>query len=265
MQLIATLGSDDVDARDIEGVIRRDPVIAARVLSAANSAAYAGHMPAASIHAAVMRLGLVTIRRLALLLSLNRAVPGSAAQRTVFWRHSLAVAHATEVVIREIPVWQPSGLPPEQAFVAALLHDLGAMALMTCAEDDDARVRRVVAEAGVPRWQAEREVLGTDHAQIGATLAERWSFPPTIVEVIGVHHALADAPGEVRWIATVVALADALCSENEATGMGEGANVGMIEEAVAFLGLPPDALGRIVDGTQAEAARALTALTDGRA
>src|SRR5438067_3202766 len=83
-QLTGTLSSDDVDFRDVEKIIRRDPVITARVISAANTAAYAGHAPTASIHTAMLRLGVLAVRRLAFLLSLYQALP---ADRPGFWRH----------------------------------------------------------------------------------------------------------------------------------------------------------------------------------
>jgi HD-like signal output (HDOD) protein len=258
-QLTATLSSDEVDFRDVERIIRRDPVIAARVIGAANSAAYAGHAPTASIHAAIMRLGVLAVRRLAFLLSLYNAVPISPAERKAFWRHSLAVAYAADVITRHVPAWG-SGTAPDQAFLAALLHDLGILALGRHYPKENAAVIARATEDRVPRWQAEREMLGVDHAQIGAQLAEHWAFPAPIITVIRFHHDFAAAPPETQWLAAVVSLADSLCNEDESATMGEGARVDTIEEATAFLGLAPDALGRIVDETRADSARDLMVL-----
>ena len=61
-------------------------------------------------------------------------------------------------------------------------------------------------------------------------------------------------------LAAVVALADALCNEDETSSLSEGAAVETIEGTVALLGLAPDALGRIVDETRADAARDLLVL-----
>ena len=258
-QLTATLSAADVDFRDVESIIRRDPVIAARVIGAANSAAYAGHGPTLSIHAAIMRLGVLAVRRLAFMLSLHNAVPGTRAERQTFWRHSLAVAHAADVITRYVPTWA-TGRQPEHAFLAALLHDLGLLALGKHHAQEDAMVLARATEDRVARWQVERELLGVDHAEIGARLAAHWAFPESITSIIAFHHDFASAPQQSRWLAAVIALADALCNEDEASNMREGAHVGTIEETIALLGLPPDALGRITDETRADSARDLMVL-----
>jgi putative nucleotidyltransferase with HDIG domain len=258
-QLTATLSGDDVDFRDVEKIIRRDPVIAARVIGAANSAAYAAHAPTASIHAAIMRLGVLAVRRLAFLLSLYNAVPASPTERRVFWRHSLAVAYAADVITRHIPTWA-SGQQMENSFLAALLHDIGLLAIGRHYPKENAVFIARAAEERVGRWQIEREILGTDHAEIGARLADHWAFPESITTVIAFHHEFSAAPEASRWLSAVVALADSLCNEDESAAMGEGARVGTIEEAIALLSLPPDALGTIVDETRAESARDLAVL-----
>jgi putative nucleotidyltransferase with HDIG domain len=257
-QLTATLSSDEVDFRDVERIIRRDPVIAARVISSANAAAYAGHSPTGSIHTAIMRLGVLAVRRLAFLLSLFNAVPGTAAERQAFWRHSLAVAHAANVITRHAAT--PTGTQGEYAFLAALLHDLGLLALVRHHAREDAMVVAFATENRMARWQVERQILGVDHAQIGARLAAHWAFPEPITNVIAFHHDFAAAPESTRWLAAVVALADALCNEDETSSLYEGAQVETIEATVVLLGLAPDALGTIVDETRADAARDLLVL-----
>src|SRR5207253_11200797 len=109
--LIATLDREDASVAEVAAIIRQDPVIAARVLRAANSAAYIGRSSVSSIRDALLRLSLARIRRLALVASLYDAVPvrGTQASRAIFWQHSLAVAHCSEVIAPP-----RSGPPPVQ-------------------------------------------------------------------------------------------------------------------------------------------------------
>jgi putative nucleotidyltransferase with HDIG domain len=258
-QLTATLSADEVDFRDVERIIRRDPVIAARVIGAANAAAYAGHAPTSSIHAAIMRLGVLAVRRLAFLLSLYSAIPVPPAERKTFWHHSLAVAHAADVITRHVPTWS-AGPNMEQAFLAALLHDLGLLAISRHYPKENAEIMARAREDRIARWQVEREVLGIDHAELGGRLAGHWAFPDAITTVITYHHDFNAAPPAYRWLAAVVALADALCNEDESASMGEGSYAGTIEETIALLRLPPDVLGRIVDETRVDATRDLMVL-----
>src|SRR5256885_5407339 len=92
--LIATLGREDASVAEVAAIIRQDPVIAARVLRSANSAAYIGPSPGSSTSDALLRPGPAPIRRLALVATLYDAVParGPRAARETFWQHSLRVA-----------------------------------------------------------------------------------------------------------------------------------------------------------------------------
>ena len=75
-KLSATLGSADVELIEIEEIIGQDPVVAGRVIHAANAASYAARSPTTTIHNALLRLGVVRVRRLALLTALHNALPG---------------------------------------------------------------------------------------------------------------------------------------------------------------------------------------------
>jgi HD-like signal output (HDOD) protein len=100
-RLSATLGDDDVEVRTIEAIIGQDPVVAGKVIHAANAAAYASHTPTASIRAALLRLGVIGVRRLAMLFGLFNAYPGPRVPEG-FWQHSLAVAQLTDVVVQHM-------------------------------------------------------------------------------------------------------------------------------------------------------------------
>src|SRR5206468_881712 len=100
-KLSSTLGRADVELIDIEQIISQDPVVAGRVIHAANAAAYATHQPTTTIRNALLRLGLVRVRRIALLVSLYNALPGRRVPPT-FWPHSLAAAACAAVIARKV-------------------------------------------------------------------------------------------------------------------------------------------------------------------
>lgn len=101
IKLSNTLGRDDVDLREIEDLIFLDPVLAGRLIQAANAAAFAGYSPTSSIRNALLRLGLVRVRRLALMLGLFNAMPANRAPEA-FWPHSLGTAICSEVILRHV-------------------------------------------------------------------------------------------------------------------------------------------------------------------
>jgi putative nucleotidyltransferase with HDIG domain len=263
-QLIATLGRDDASVTEVAAIIRQDPVLAARVLRAANSAAYAGRSPVSSIRDALLRLGLVRVRRLALVASLYDAVPvrGTRAARETFWQHSLGVAHGAEIVARHATLG-PDDVDPEGCFLAGLLHDIGLLVLESHYPKEAAAVKKHADANGMALCQAELAVLGTDHGELGALLAAHWSMPDAIAAAIRSHHRIDHAPAEYRWHASVVHLADFVVSSEGIGDLSEGSVSAFAEAVFEILGLGKDAMPQIVDETRAEARKATSVLSAG--
>jgi putative nucleotidyltransferase with HDIG domain len=262
-QLIATLGREDASVADVAAIIRQDPVIAARVLRAANSAAYAGRSPIASIREALLRLGLVRVRRLALVASLYDAVPvrGTRAARELFWQHSLAVAHGSEIIVRQA-AGVPDDADPEAAFLAGLLHDLGLLVLEAHYPREAAAVKRHADAEGVPIFEAEVAVLQADHGELGALMAGHWSMPELITEAIRAHHRLELASDGARWAASVVHLADYIACSEDIADLDEGVPDRFDPGVFEILGLRPDDLPPIVEEVRTETRKAAFALSD---
>jgi HD-like signal output (HDOD) protein len=255
-QLIATLGREDASVAEVAAIIRQDPVIAARVLRSANSAAYAGRGPVSSIRDALLRLGLVRIRRLALVASLYDAVPvrGTRAAREVFWLHSLAVAHGSEIIARRAS-GAPEDFEPETAFLSGLLHDIGLLVLENHYPREAAAVKRYADAEGVPLCAAELAVLQADHGELGALLTTHWSMPDAITAAIRAHHRLELAPDQHRWAASVVHLADHVASSQNIGDLAEGAVATFNPVVFEVLGLAPEALAPLAEEVRAETAR----------
>ncbi len=244
--LIATLGREDASVAEVAAIIRQDPVIAARVLRAANSAAYVGRSSVSSIRDALLRLSLARIRRLALMASLYDAAPvrGTQATREIFWRHSLAVAHCSEVIARHA-IGAREDLNPESVFLSGLLHDLGLLVLESHYPKEASAVRRHAEANGMPLSLAEVEILQTDHGELGALLATHWMMPESITAAIRAHHRFDLAPAAYQRNAAAIHLADNLVSQEAIGDLEEGSPVRFHNAAVETLGLTPEAVLQI--------------------
>lgn len=261
-RLAATLGHEDVEVAAIERIIGQDPVVAGKVIHAANAAAYASHTPTASIRSALLRLGVIRVRRLAMLFGLYNASPGPRVPEG-FWRHSLAVATLTEVVLRHVTVEERSA-DADSVFLAGLLHDLGLLVLATHYPREYRALREAANREGKPLDEVEDAVLGTHHGSIGERLAAHWMLPAPVCAAIRAHHRIDLSETEYRQGAVVVYVAEAACGHAEVADIGEGVKVREGEPALVELGISPEALGMILTEAEAEAQRAAELVGFGR-
>jgi diguanylate cyclase (GGDEF)-like protein len=199
LQIIELAQDPNADIGATARVIALDPALSARMLRVANSPLYAGRRRVDNLAQAMTMLGLNATLSLALGFSLAqglRGPEGTALEQERIWRRSVLAALAARLV------GQQAGLQRlEDLMLAGLLQDIGALALLQ-AEPTEYASLRARAQDNASLLALEREVLGSDHAQVGAWLALEWNLPGYIAEAIG---ASESPPGEERFIAAVAA------------------------------------------------------------
>ena len=185
-KLVATLANDNVSYVEIGKLIEQDTVLAGNVLRMVNSAAYNLRSTVTSISYGVSILGVDKLRNMALAISVSRMwnsmkpAPGWSAAR--FNTHSLATALLADALALNLRVTYPEG-----AFLAGLMHDLGKLVIATGLPREYGEIERRHL-AGLPWAEAEREVLGMDHASISAMALEQWKMPEPICRAARMHH-----------------------------------------------------------------------------
>src|SRR5581483_2942391 len=243
-KLAGLVASEDYDAKAVVEVVSYDVALTAQILRAANSAASGSSKTVSTVHDAVVRLGGGTV----LALATSGAVRGGLKQhrdptRDGFdmWRHAVAAALASELVRNATPLYVPAS-----AMTAALLHDVGKLVLAKALSPHVLQLIAQVAEAEhLAPLDAEKAVLMTDHAALGAVAAEAWSLPEAIIEAVLLHHTPWEASSP---LATVVCLADALAhasASEDPYAVPDSVTVG----AVRALEIEPPTYAALVDGT----------------
>ena len=241
--------TDDPNAglADVARALASDQALAVRVLKLANSAFYGASRRVSTVSEAVVILGMRTTRNLAMATScqdlLEREVSGYALDRGALWRHSLACGAAAQALAKRAGY---RGL--EEAFVAGLLHDVGKVVLNACLKDQFTLVLRRAWGGGIPYAEAEREILGFDHAEAGARLLERWNLPDGLVSAVRHHHA----PGEATIpspLPGLIHVADAICL-TLGIGLGiDGLAFRLQPEALAGLNLTAEDFEQVASET----------------
>ncbi len=191
---------ETTDAAKLSAVIHSDQTIASNVLRVANSAAYAGQVPCASLQQAVSRLGLQLITEIAMAVSVRGRMFANAECAELLaalWKHSVLTGFFTKEIARA------RRRNVEIAFLCGLLHDVGKAVLVNS-------VDRVLGKNKLELPISELlSALDEQHVAAGALLAKEWKLPEQVDEAIQCHHAYASAK-RFGDMAMTVNLADSL-------------------------------------------------------
>jgi putative nucleotidyltransferase with HDIG domain len=204
---------------DIVEAIRYDQALTTQVLRLCNSAYFGLSRQITSLNEAMVCLGTVKVLQLVMAVHtnsmLNRPQSGYGLEVGVLWKHSVAVALAASLFAQRIKLTNVN-----LVFTAGLLHDIGKVVLSQHVAGQFSEILQRVGQQGQDFIQAEREVLGFSHDEIGAQIAEKWSLPEPIVRCIRYHHdpGMADPPDA---LVDVVYLANSVCL---LLGVGLGAD-----------------------------------------
>lgn len=185
-RLVDLLSDETSSAQAIGDVIGADPALSARLLRLANSPYYGIPSRVETISRAVTIIGVKELYSLALTVSVIHAfkdIPYQLVDMAGFWRHSVTCG----VISRAIA--ELKGLSGrETLFVSGLLHDIGRLLLYQRAPTHARGVLARARRSGILLFQAEKEVLGLDHAEIGGQVLRRWRFPERLQDLIQCHH-----------------------------------------------------------------------------
>ena len=185
-KLLKMLKDPDSSAAEIEDVLKYDPGLTANILKLTNSAYFGIPTKVSSVRQAIVLLGWKRMLQLVMTMCMSTAmkkpVPGYDLPHGELWRHSVAASIAAELVVKALKI---PGV--DEVFTAALLHDVGKLVLGDFVRNDLQNIE-AMASKGIAFEVAEFIVLGTDHANVGARILEKWAFPDNLINAVGWHH-----------------------------------------------------------------------------
>lgn len=172
--------------RDLVRVIEKDPVVTVQVLRVVNSAYYGLSKQITSIDHAVVFLGFNTLKNLALSIAAIGMLPSNTIA-TFNGQRYLLHSHTTASMARQLAQRLPKA-DLHECFIAGLLHDFGKVVVAQFMPMEFQKALEVSVWQGVAMHQAMIEVIGVDHAAVGAMLVEKWRFAPNLVDTIRFQH-----------------------------------------------------------------------------
>jgi len=211
-RLVAIVAQDHWAFSDVEHVLSHDQALTGRLLQIANSAWSASLMRIGTVKDAVIRIGIGPTVSFAMGAcvgpTFRRALPQFGLTEGALWRHAVASSLAAEV----ISAMSPAEVPAESV-TAALLHDVGKLVLARYLTPElAAAVSEARQDPDRTPIQAEADILGVHHGELGGIVARHWHLPDRLADAITYHHApdrLADAVCDVVALANAAAKATA--------------------------------------------------------
>jgi putative nucleotidyltransferase with HDIG domain len=244
MEVAQLVDSPFASAPKVAQALSRDQVLTAQVLKMANSAFYGAPRRISTVTDAIVMLGMHTIRNMTMAVScqdaLDREVASYAIRRGDLWRHSMCVAHAAQQIAKAARY-----RITEEAYVAGLLHDIGKVLISINLGREFTSVLSLARDETQSFPSIERQILGFDHAEVGARLTEHWNLPVHLVNAIRYHHNPSHEPPP-STLTSIVHLADVLCI-TLGIGLGtDGLQYALEEGTTEYLGLTDDVLDNLL-------------------
>lgn len=207
--LCQALKSPECAIADAGRIIETDPAMTAKILQVTNSAFFGLRRQVTTASQAASLLGLNTIKALVLITGIFTPIEGSKLPRgfsiDLLWRHSMIVgAYAQAICQTENISKEITG----DAYTAGLLHDTGHLVFAAACPEDYTHVCDFAEINAIPLSDAEKEVLGCTHGEVGAYLLGIWGLPNPIVECVAYHHRPGDSVGGEFSPLTAVHIAD---------------------------------------------------------
>ena len=221
MQVI--ISDKTASIKDLAKLIQLEPAIAAKILNLVNSAYFGLTQKVASIQTACSLLGQDQVREVLTMAAVSNLMEKKLAGYNVdsrqLWRHSLAVAFGSNIIARKT---HPS--LEGEIFTAGLIHDVGKTILDKQVYDRRDSFDTFVGEGAETFLNAEREILGFDHAEIAFELCLKWNIPEEQAQGIRYHHCPSQSQESI--LAYIIHVSDCMAMNND---LGYGIDSGLYQ------------------------------------
>ena len=244
IETLKKLDDPKSSATDVGEKLARDEGLVLRVLRLANSAYYGLSRRITGVSEAISYMGFKTVKSIVLAASvykfMDSSFTGYALDRGELWKHSQAVAATSRYLSTKLKMGDP-----EEAYIGGLMHDIGKIVLNDYVRFGYSIILRLVEEDHLSFCEAERQVLGFDHAQVGGLVMEQWNLPDSYSYMTAYHHmpeALPEEGHECIKVLDVVHVCNMICLM---LGIGIGA------DGIQYR-ISPESLDRLGIGDQTE-------------
>ena len=210
-KVVKALGNPNTNLNDLNKLISTDQALSARILKIANSAMYYCQREINSLNMAMSRIGLASLKSIVIAVSTKDIYKTFGEAEKLLWEHSVGVSIASQTIAQKI-----GGFKDDEIFLGGLMHDIGKTLLNNKDPQKYSQIFQEVHEGGKSFIDAEQEIYGFTHAEVGALIINKWNLPAILTEVIRIHHDLNPEQKPTQnglKTAALINLADLICQK----------------------------------------------------
>lgn len=238
LEVMKIADSSTSRAQDIANIVSQDQSMSVRVLRLANSAFYGMSRNVTSLPEAVVVLGMRTVKNLAMVAAtypwMSKPLKGYDLAPMQMWHHAFGTALAAQTLAAK-----SKKCDDQLAFTTGLLHDVGKVALSIWIGEKLKAILYYAEREGIPFDEAERKILGYDHAEVGQHLGKNWNLPDEVLLGIRWHHQ-PDAATPYHPVVDCVHLGSTMAMSMGLGLGGDGLLYRFSEGCYLRLGISPD-------------------------
>ena len=231
------LDSPDGSVAEVARLVSTDPALTTHLLHVVNSAMYGFSGQIATVSRSVQLLGLRQVHDLVLSMSVSAVFDGlrpNVMDVSQFWRASVLRALSARAGARLRGV-----VDAERMFVEGLLADIGHLVMYHTIPHEVEEARVIARKSERALFEVERERLGCDFAEVGATLLAMWHLPAGIATAVGCQNEPRLAE-EHTFEAGLLFLANAIADADECNVSTQDATARLPQPLWIQLGLDPE-------------------------
>lgn len=212
MKILSMLeNDDDLNIKELARVVETEPALSLKLIQVSNSPLFAIHGEISSIYQAILTLGLNRVTNLVLGISIFSKFVLSSKEGIKeiiekYWWHTSSTGMVSKSLAKRL-----NQSFKEYEFIGGLLHDIGKLAMMQYDIELYKKVINLVENEKMRDIDAEKEIFGVDHAEVGAGIAKTWRLPKSLAIVLQYHTAVVEAPKEYQDLVAIVNIANMLC------------------------------------------------------
>jgi HD-like signal output (HDOD) protein len=210
-KVINMVNNPDISFKQVAQEISKNQAMTANILKLCNSAFFSKGKEITSIDRAIVTLGLKEVKDIVFLVAakpvLDKPVTGYDLEKGDLWKQGLAVA----TMSRDIALNRKRKDIADVVFTGGIIHNVGKVVIALFVQQAFMNILEQVQSNGITFHEAEKNVLGFNHQEVGEKILEKWNFPPVLRSIVRYYQDPELAPPEHQLEVSIVHIANAIC------------------------------------------------------